>query len=210
MRLQLALDLLNKEEAISVVREVGSYFDIIEVGTSLLKLCGIGIVSEIKAIHPNKDVFLDAKIIDGPEREATLMQMSGTDYYSMLAVATDTSVKKVLNIAKENSAKVIMDMQSVEEYKTRSKHLKELGVEYFCVHKNADCGDNNLTESFSEFIDIKTITNSKVSIAGGINLDTLPDIKMALNPDIAVIGGAILKAKDKKAVAQKMRMIADN
>lgn len=209
MKLQLALDLLDKDEAISVVKEVGSYFDIIEVGTSLLKLYGIGIVSEIKEILPNKDVFLDAKIIDGPEREATLMDMSGCDYYSMLAVATDTAVIKVLNIAKQNNATVIMDMQSVEQYKERSKQLKELGVEYFCVHKNSDCGDD-LTESFSEFLEIKKITNAKVSIAGGINLDTLADIKTALNPDISVIGGAVLKAKDKKAIAQKMRMIADN
>lgn len=209
MKLQLALDLLDKDEAISVVKEVGSYFDIIEVGTSLLKLYGIGIVSEIKEILPNKDVFLDAKIIDGPEREATLMKMSGTNYYSMLAVATDIAVIKVLNIAKQNNATVIMDMQSVAQYKERSKQLKELGVEYFCVHKNSDCGDD-LTASFSEFLEIKKITNAKVSIAGGINLDTLPDIKTALNPDIVVIGGAVLKAKDKKAVAQKMRMIADN
>lgn len=208
MKLQLALDLLDKDEAISVVKEVGSYFDIIEVGTSLLKLYGIGIVKEIKAIHPGKDVFLDAKIIDGPEREATLMKMSGTDYYSMLSVATDTAVIKVLNIARESNAKVIMDMQSVDEYKSRSKVLKELGVEYFCVHKNSDCGDD-LAEAFLEFIDIKEATGSKISIAGGISTETLPTIKKQLNPDIVVIGGAVLKVEDKKAVAQQMRKIAD-
>ncbi|WP_110410614.1 orotidine 5'-phosphate decarboxylase / HUMPS family protein [Vibrio rumoiensis] len=209
MKLQLALDLLDKDEAISVVKEVGEYFDIIEVGTSLLKLYGINIVSEIKQIHPHKDVFLDAKIIDGPEREASLMAMSGTEYYSMLAVATDTAVTKVLNIAKKNNAKVIMDMQSVTEYKSRSEELKKLGVEYFCVHKNSDCGDN-LEEAFSEFLDIKEITGADISIAGGINVETLPTIKEKLNPDIVVIGGAVLKASGKKSVAMKMRTIADS
>lgn len=209
MKLQLALDLLDKKEAISVVREVGSYFDIIEVGTSLLKLGGIEIVREIKEIHPNKEVFLDAKIIDGPEREATLMKMSGADYYSMLAVATDTAVTKVLNIARETNAKLIIDMQSVDQYKSRSNILKNLGVKYFCVHKNSDCGDD-LAEAFQEFIDIKKITGSEISIAGGINIETLPTIKKQLNPDIVVIGGAVLKAEDKKAAAKKMREIADS
>lgn len=209
MKLQLALDLLDKKEAISVVREVGSYFDIIEVGTSLLKLGGIEIVREIKKIHPNKEVFLDAKIIDGPEREATLMKMSGADYYSMLAVATDTAVTKVLNIARETNAKLIIDMQSVDQYKSRSNILKKLGVKYFCVHKNSDCGDD-LAEAFQEFIDIKKITGSEISIAGGINIETLPTIKKQLNPDIVVIGGAVLKAEDKKAAAKKMREIADS
>ncbi|MCR9385434.1 orotidine 5'-phosphate decarboxylase / HUMPS family protein [Vibrio metoecus] len=208
MKLQLALDLLNKDEAISVVKEVGSYFDIIEVGTSLLKLYGINIVDEIKAIHPGKDIFLDAKIIDGPEREATLMNMSDANYYSMLAVATDTAVSKVLNIAEKNNAKVILDMQSVNDYKNRSIELKQLGVKYFCVHKNSDCGDD-LAEAFAEFIDIKEITGAEVSIAGGINTETLPTIKDQLNPDIVVIGGAVLKVSDKLSVAQKMRAIAD-
>jgi len=209
MKLQLALDLLVKDEAMSVVKEVGSYFDIIEVGTSLLKLYGIGIVDEIKEMHPNKAVFLDAKIIDGPEREATLMKMSNADYYSMLAVATDTAITKVLSVAKTHDAKVIVDMQSVEEYKSRSEQLKELGVKYFCVHKNSDCGDD-LSEAFAEFVDIKKITGALVSIAGGIDTETLPIIKRDLNPDIVVIGGAVLKAQDKQFVASRMRQIADS
>ncbi len=94
MKIQLALDLLDRNQALDVVRAAGPYVDIIEVGTSLLKLCGIRIAEDIRAICPDKPLFLDMKIIDGPEREATLMSKCQPENYSMLAVASDTAVKK--------------------------------------------------------------------------------------------------------------------
>lgn len=208
MKLQLALDLLNENEALEVVKEVGKFFDVIEVGTSLLKLCGLSIVYKIKVLCPGKIIFIDAKVIDGPEREATLMCASGADMFSMLACATDTSIKKVLEICKSKEIKVIFDMQSVDNYTLRCKELKNLGVEYLCVHKNSDCGED-LVESFKEFLEIKNLTNLPIALAGGINLNSIVEIKQKLNPDIAIIGGAILNAKDKQAIAIKFREIAD-
>lgn len=208
MKLQLALDLLSENEALDTVSKIGKYFDIIEVGTSLLKLCGISIVSKVKAICPDKIVFVDTKAIDGPEREATLMCASGTDMFSMLACATDVSVKKVLDTANKKGTKVIFDMQSVVDYKKRCMELKALGAGYLCVHKNPDCGED-LTASFKEFIDIKELTGLPVAIAGGINLNTIEKIKEVLNPDIVIIGGAVLKAKDKTEASVKFREIAD-
>ena len=109
MKIQLALDLLDRQQALDVVREAGPWVDIIEVGTSLLKLCGTGIVDDIRAICPDKPLFLDMKIIDGPEREATLMAQCRAEYYSMLAVASDTAVKKVLAVARANGAQVVFE-----------------------------------------------------------------------------------------------------
>jgi 3-hexulose-6-phosphate synthase len=208
MKLQLALDLLDENEALDVVKEVGKYFDIIEVGTSLLKLCGLSIVYKIKTICPDKIVFIDSKVIDGPEREATLMCASGADMFSMLACATDVSVKKVLQISRNKNVKVIFDMQSVNDYATRCKELKELDAEYLCVHKNSDCGES-LTESFKEFLVIKELTGLPIAIAGGINLNSIAEIKKILNPEIAIIGGAVLKAKNREEIVVKFREIAD-
>lgn len=208
MKLQLALDLIDENEALEVVREVGSYFDIIEVGTSLLKLCGLSIVYKIKAICPGKDIFIDTKCIDGPEREATLMSVSGATMFSMLACATDTAVKKVLQIAQKNNIKVVFDMQSVDNYECRAKELISMGAELLCVHKNSDCGES-LVESFKEFVDIKSAADLSMALAGGINLNSLPEIKDKLNPEIVVIGGAVLKAEDRVKAAMKFREIAD-
>ncbi|HDS5592956.1 TPA: orotidine 5'-phosphate decarboxylase [Enterobacter hormaechei subsp. xiangfangensis] len=207
MKIQLALDLLDREQALDVVRKAGPYVDIIEVGTSLLKLCGIRIAADIRAICPDKPLFLDMKIIDGPEREATLMSKCSPENYSMLAVASDTAVKKVLAIAREKNTTVVFDLQSVINPVQRAKELKALGATQLCVHKNADCGDNP-EEAFREFLDIREVTGLTISLAGGINLKTLPIIKKQLNPAVAIVGGAILNAPDCREAAIAFQKIA--
>lgn len=209
MKIQLALDLLDPHQALKVVHEAGPWVDIIEVGTSLLKRCGIGIVEEIRTICPDKPLFLDMKIIDGPEREATLMAQCRADYYSMLAVASDTAVKKVLAIAHENQSRVVFDLQSVPDPARRARELKALGATLLCVHKNADCGDDPQT-AFREFLEVREATGLPIALAGGINLDSLPGIKKQLNPDIAIVGGAILKAGSCRDAAMAFQKIAQS
>lgn len=209
MKLQLALDLLDECRAMEVVRAAGGYFDIIEVGTSLLKLSGVGIVPRIRALCPGKEIFLDTKVIDGPEREATLMCAAGADFFSMLACATDTAVAKVVGIVKARGAKVVFDMQSVGDYRQRSRQLRELGAEYLCVHKNADCGED-IMGSFREFQEIRDLTGLPAFLAGGVNMTSLPQIKKALNPACVIIGGAILTAKNPAATAAQFRALADD
>lgn len=209
MKIQLALDLLDRQQALKVVREAGSYVDIIEVGTSLLKLCGTAIVDDIRAICPDKPLFLDMKIIDGPEREATLMAQCCPQYYSMLAVASDTAVKKVLAIAGENQATVVFDLQSVPDPVKRARELQRLGATMLCVHKNADCGDDTQA-AFHEFLRVREATGLPIALAGGINLQTLPDIRQQLNPGIAIVGGAILKADCCRDAARAFQNIAQS
>lgn len=203
MKIQLALDLLDPREALTVVREASPYVDIIEVGTSLLKRSGIAIVEEIRSITC-KPLFLDMKIIDGPEREATLMAQCKPDYYSMLAVASDTAVRKVLAIAEENGAQVVFDLQSVVDPVRRAFELRALGAQRLCVHKNADCGDD-LSLAFSEFTEIRRETGLSLSLAGGISLSTLGPIRDRLDPDIIIVGGAILKATDYAEAASAFK-----
>jgi 3-hexulose-6-phosphate synthase len=209
MKIQLALDLLDRNDALEAVRAAAPFVDIVEIGTSLLKLTGIGIVPEIRAICPGKKIFLDMKIIDGPEREATLMARCGADMYSMLAVATDIAVRKVLRIAAENGADVVFDMQSAPNPQARARELKTLGARWLCVHKNADCGDD-LAQAFREYLDVKNDTGLSVALAGGINLTSAQEIKHRLNPDVVIIGGAILNATDRADAARHFRLIADN
>lgn len=207
MKVQLALDLLSREKALYTLTEAGQFVDIIEIGTSLLKLCGISIVEEIQNKYPNKPIFIDMKIIDGPEREANLMAMCNTEYYSMLGVASDTAIKKVLAIAAENGAKVVFDLQSVSDPVLRARELKALGAEYLCVHKNTDCGDNP-QDAYSEYLAVRKASGLPVFLAGGIDQRSLTNIKSELNPDVVIVGGAILNASSIHDAAEKIGLIA--
>lgn len=209
MKLQLALDLLDPDEAIRVVKEAGPHVNVIEVGTSLLKLSGIDIVDKIRHACPKTAVFVDAKIIDGPEREANLMAKCHPEYYSMLAVASDAAVRKVLAVAQDNASEVVFDLQSVPHPVERAKELESMGANWVCVHKNADCGDD-LEEAFKEFLDVRAATNLAIALAGGVNSNTITRIRDDLNPDLVVVGGAILASADCGATAQAMHSITSN
>src|SRR5665647_446126 len=113
MKLQLALDLLDPDEAMRVVEQAGSHVDVIEVGTSLLKLSGISLVDKIRELCPDKPIFLDSKIIDGPAREASLMARCRPESYSTLAVASNAAVRTGLEIADEDSSEAVFALQSV-------------------------------------------------------------------------------------------------
>lgn len=208
MKIQLALDLLDEADALEAARAASPFVDIIEVGTSLLKSVGSGIVGKIRAVCPGRPVFVDMKIIDGPEREARLMARAGADMYSMLAVASDVAVRKVLAVAAESRAAVVFDMQSTPAPVARARELKALGAQWLCVHKNADCGDDQ-AEAFREYIELKQATGLPVALAGGLDETTLPDIGRRLDPDVVIVGGAILNASDRAAAASRLRAVAD-
>ncbi|GAA1093780.1 orotidine 5'-phosphate decarboxylase / HUMPS family protein [Tsukamurella spumae] len=207
MQVQLALDLLDPEQALSVVEQVHDVVDIIEVGTSLLKLSGIAIVDQIREIAPDAPIFVDAKIIDGPQREADLMAECAPRYYSMLAVAADTAVSRVLETAGRTGSEVVFDLQSVADPARRAQELVALGATALCVHKNTDHGGAP-ADSFADVLAVRAAGATKVSVAGGISTQSLPLIDVAVAPDIVIIGGAILAAPDPRAAALEFRALA--
>lgn len=62
-RLILALDVINREQALSLTRQLCEYFDAIKIGYPLILSAGLGIVREISAISP---VVADLKVADIP------------------------------------------------------------------------------------------------------------------------------------------------
>lgn len=208
MKLLFSVDSLDEQFALAAISRVGQYFDLIEVGTSLLKLSGIGIIKKIKDCCPGKPVFVDSKIIDGPEREATLMCQSGADMFSMLALASDQAITTVLEIAGKNGVEVMFDMQRVEDSRARSGRLKMLGARHLCVHKNADCGES-LISSFRECLDIQSLGGIQMAIAGGVDVPTLEQIRPILSPEYVIVGKAVLNAPDMELAARQFREMAD-
>lgn len=209
MKIQLALDLLDEQQALHVVRQAGRFCDIIEIGTSLLKLSGIGIIGKIRAICPAQEIFVDMKTIDGPEREATLMRACRPDYYSMLACATDKAVKKVLDVARLTSSTVVFDLQSLKDPVARCLRLHELGATHVCIHKNSDCGED-LMAGLKDFLPIRSKTPLSVFVAGGLGLESLGDLHGILQPACVIIGGAILNATDVGEAAKQFREKVDS
>lgn len=203
MKLQLALDLVDTKGALEVVKEIGEYIDVVEIGTPVVINEGLRAVKEVKAAFPNLTVLADLKIMDAAAYEVSQASAAGADIITILATAEDESIKGAVAEAKKQGKEILVDMIAVKDLAARAKEVDEFGVDYICVHTGYDLqavGKN----SFEDLSIIqKVVKNAKTAIAGGIKLETLPE---AINqhPDLIIVGGGITNQEDKKAAARKM------
>lgn len=206
MKLQLALDLVNIPEAIEVVKEVESYIDVVEIGTPVVINEGLRAVKEMKAAFPGLTVLADLKIMDAGGYEIMKASEAGADIITVLGATDDMTIKGAVEEAKKQGKEILVDMINVKNIEQRAKEIDALGVDYICVHTGYDLqavGQN----SFEDLQTIKkAVKQAKTAVAGGIKLDTLPEVIKA-GPDLVIVGGGITGQDDKKAVAAQMQQL---
>lgn len=204
MKLQLALDLVDIPGAIELVKEVEEYIDVVEIGTPVVINEGLKAVKEVKAAFPNLTVLADLKIMDAAGYEVSQASAAGADIITILGTAEDESIKGAVEEAKKQGKQILVDMIAVKDIAVRAQELDELGADYICVHTGYDLqavGKN----SFEDLHTIKSVVkNAKTAIAGGIKLETLPEV-IKENPDLIIVGGGITSKDDKRTVARKMQ-----
>ena len=204
MKLQLALDLVNIPQAIEVVSQVEEFIDIVEIGTPVVINEGLHAVKQVKEAFPNLSVLADLKVMDAAGYEVSQASNAGADIVTILAVAEDESIKGAVAEAKKLGKEILVDMIAVKDIKTRAKELDELGVDYICVHTGYDLqavGKN----SFEDLKAIKSVVkNAKTAVAGGIKLETLPEV-IAAQPDLIIVGGGITSQENLSETAAKFK-----
>lgn len=206
MKLQLALDLVDIPGALEVVKEVEEFIDIVEIGTPVINKEGLAAVKEVKATFPNLDVLADVKIMDAAGYEVGNASAAGADIVTILAQAEDSSIRGAVEEAKKLGKKILVDMIAVKDIKTRAAELDQLGADYICVHTGYDLQAEG-KDSFEDLRTIKgVVKNAKTAIAGGIKLETLPEVIQA-QPDLVIVGGGITGKEDMKAAAQQIKQM---
>ncbi|RBP04485.1 3-hexulose-6-phosphate synthase [Rossellomorea aquimaris] len=204
MKLQLALDLVDIPGAIELVKEVEEYIDVVEIGTPVVINEGLKAVKEVKAAFPNLTVLADLKIMDAAGYEVSQASAAGADIITILGTAEDESIKGAVEEARKQGKQILVDMIAVKDVAARAKELDELGADYICVHTGYDLqavGKN----SFEDLHTIKSVVkNAKTAIAGGIKLETLPEV-IKEQPDLIIVGGGITGKEDKRATAREMQ-----
>ncbi|MDW8517922.1 3-hexulose-6-phosphate synthase [Priestia flexa] len=204
MELQLALDLVNIPEGIELVKKVEKYVDIVEIGTPVVINEGLRAVKEIKEAFPSLNVLADLKIMDAAAYEVMKASEAGADIITILGTAEDMSIKGAVEEAKKQGKRILVDMIAVKDLQTRAKEVDMFGVDYICVHTGYDLqaiGKN----SFEDLQTIKQVVkNAKTAVAGGIKLETLPEVIKA-QPDLVIVGGGITGQADIEGVAAQMQ-----
>ncbi|OEK40429.1 3-hexulose-6-phosphate synthase, partial [Staphylococcus saprophyticus] len=204
MELQLAIDLLNKEDAAELANKVKDYIDIVEIGTPIVINEGLPAVQHLNDNIDGVKVLADLKIMDAADYEVSQAVKFGADIVTILGVAEDASIKAAVDEAHKHGKQLLVDMIAVQDLEKRAKDLDDLGADYIAVHTGYDLqaeGQSPL-ESLRKVKSV--ISNSKVAVAGGIKPDTIKDI-VAENPDLIIVGGGIANADGPVEAAKQCR-----
>ncbi|MDW8553595.1 MULTISPECIES: 3-hexulose-6-phosphate synthase [Staphylococcus] len=208
MELQLAIDLLNKEDAAELANKVKDYVDIVEIGTPIVINEGLPAVQHLNDNIDSVKVLADLKIMDAADYEVSQAVKFGADIVTILGVAEDASIKAAVDEAHKHGKQLLVDMIAVQNLEKRAKDLDDLGADYIAVHTGYDLqaeGQSPL-ESLRKVKSV--ISNSKVAVAGGIKPDTIKDI-VSENPDLIIVGGGIANADDPVEAAKQCRDVVD-
>ena len=97
-----------------------------------------------------------------------------------------------------------MDTICISDLAKRIGRIEEMGADYISVHTGVDQQAKGRTP-LDDLKEIKAcVKQSRISVAGGINIDTVEKYA-ALAPDVVIVGGGILGQPDPVLAARKIR-----
>ncbi len=203
MKLQLALDDITLEDALELVEKVKDYIDIIEVGTPLVIEEGMRPVRALRKHFPDKEILADLKIMDAGYYETEEALKAGADYVTVLGVTDTLTVKGCVEAANAYGKEVVVDMICVSDMPKRIAELEDAGVHGLSVHIGVDQQAAGI-EPIDDLRLMKAHTRkAKISVAGGINIDTIP-MYAKEKPDVMIVGGGICHAKNPIVAAKEI------
>jgi 3-hexulose-6-phosphate synthase len=209
IKLQLALDTLDADEALKLAQLTAPYIDILEAGTPLIKSVGIQIVSRLKDAHPEKTVLADLKSSDVGAYEAGMAFKAGADIVTTQGITTLATIKEVQQEADKWGRRAEVDMTGVADPVTKAKEIAEFGVSLVLYHRSIDeevtsgaDWDKKACRTVEQLCDL----DLDVAVAGGVNADVIPLLCNAPLYGI-VVGRGITAHADPGAAAQSIRQV---
>ncbi len=203
-KLQLAMDTLSLDEALVLMEDIYPYIDIAEVGTPLVYRSGLEAIRRIRANFPELYILCDGKIMDAGAYESGEQFEAGANCISVLGVTDDATIQACVEEAKKYHGEVSVDTICILDLIKRMEEVERMGVDYISVHTGVDQQAKGRTP-LDDLKEIKAcVKHSRISVAGGINVDTVEEY-LALDPDVVIVGGGILGQEDPVAAARAIR-----
>ena len=207
-QIQMALDSLDFDATMALAEAVAPYVDILEIGTPCIKYNGLKLVKALVAAHPTKTILVDLKTMDAGGYESTPFFEAGGKITTVLGAADMSTIQGVIDAAKANNAECQVDLIGVEDKAAVAKEAAANGAQIIGVHTGLDAQAAGQTP----FADLALIAglglDVKISVAGGINKDTIQSTVQA-GAAIVVVGAAIYGADSPADSAKELRALVD-
>ncbi|MFW5427330.1 MAG: 3-hexulose-6-phosphate synthase [Methylophagaceae bacterium] len=207
-QIQMALDSLDFDATMALAEAVAPYVDILEIGTPCIKYNGLKLVKALVAAHPTKTILVDLKTMDAGGYESTPFFEAGGKITTVLGAADMATIQGVIDASKANNAEAQVDLIGVEDKAAVATAAAGNGAQIIGVHTGLDAQAAGQTP----FADLALIAglglDVKISVAGGINKDTIQSTVQA-GASIVVVGAAIYGADSPADSAKELRALVD-
>lgn len=204
MKLHVAFDITDLDQALTIASKIADYADILEVGSLLIYKHGDHAVKLFKETFSHKVIFADVKIIDRGKEATTLFAHAGADWVSVMAGTSRNVIHSVCTTAHEQGKKVMLDLLDASSLGQSALEAKSMGVDALLFHKPTD-EDAQLTFQ-DRWEMVRGNTQLPVYIAAQITRDNASEL-IAFNPEALVIGKAITHAEDPALEAAYFRKL---
>ena len=206
--LQVALDVLNIEQAISIASAaIRGGVDIIEAGTPLIHKFGLtGVLPELRKISRGHMIVADLKIADAGYISAKMAFENGANIVTVLCASSDKTILGAIEAAQEYEGKVMADLIVSKDIEKDIEKVMSLGVDFILVHTGLD--EQQKGKSALDILKEPSIQipPDKLAVAGGINPENITHV-LKFNPAIIIVGGAIIRSKDPEMETRRLKTI---
>ncbi len=204
MDIQVALDRIPLERAVSITREVAPLADWVEVGTSLVKQFGQHGLRQVVAAAGETPVLADLKTADDVRFEFEMAFAAGARSVTILGLAPAVSIDLAVLVTGEHDCELVVDLLGMDQARIEqlAKRLPE-GVRLAPhVSKDAQATGQRVQDLLGAWS-----RGRRLALAGGLTARDLP--ALADEPDVRVIvGSAVTEADDPVAAVEELRRAA--
>ncbi|WP_426460912.1 3-keto-L-gulonate-6-phosphate decarboxylase UlaD [Mycoplasma hafezii] len=202
--LQIALDNLTIDDAISAAKKVEKYIDVIEVGTILIASEGKKAIKALKEAFPNKIIVADGKIADAGKVFGNMFFGNGADYTTCICAAEVPTIEETMKIGKEYNVKNEVQIEMTSNFNWEQVEAwKKAGVPQVVWHRSRDSQASGVKWGQRDIDAVKRLADMgfKVTVTGGVALE---DIKLFKDIPIYIfIAGRSLRDAENPELAAK-------
>lgn len=204
--LQIALDNLTSDAAISDAKKAEKYLDVIEVGTILLASEGKNAIKKIKEAFPNKIIVADGKIADAGAVFSKMFFENGADYTTVICAAETSTLKQTIETSKNYPNKDVQVEMTSHFTWEQVKEWKEVGLNQVVWHRSRDAQKDGAKWDENNINTVRRLAEMgfKVTVTGGVEKE---DIKLfkGIPIYIFIAGRTIRDAKDPELAAKELK-----
>lgn len=200
MKLQIAFDHLDLDQALNSAASVHEYADILEIGSVLIYTYGERAVREFRTAFPHKVILVDTKIVDRGKHVAAIFAQAGADWVTVMAGIPRGVIHTASSAAHELGKKVALDLADASSLGQAALEAKSVGADTLLLHKPSSEDDSQVS-----FLDkwemVRGNTQLPIFISANPTRDTIHEI-IALNPAGIILGKSIFTEDNPAAEAE--------